>query len=186
MAVLLPALLGTPSSSLGRALVVLLPALLETSRALPLNSKWNCLSSSTTLNLKCIFCFKLFLGYSLLTRPQTTGKNTYPVRAEMVTTELSAKITPPDSYPHHWIILTKNESCWGMVPGRGFIWAAGTSAESEVNIYLSKEQQGRKKSTIPLQLPVIMDAVWAKNPAVKSCIYYHSISHQQIYDPFQT
>ena len=31
-----------------------------------------------------------------------------------------------------------------------------------------------------------MDAVWAKNPEVKSYIYYHSISHQQIYDPFQT
>jgi len=41
------------------------------------SSSFGNLKGSQTLNSKHVFCFKLFLGYSLLTTPQTTGK--YPL-----------------------------------------------------------------------------------------------------------
>lgn len=144
----------------------------------------SCSASSSSGNLKTspawdpkqIFCFQLFLGFLPLT------SNYWKINEELnqvAAWPLQTLINTPGSFGPRMEVV--GEWSQGEVSCEllGHQWIAGW-------IFIFLKSNKKKKSTFPLQLPVIMDAVWAKNPAVKSYIYYHSISHQQIYDPFQT
>lgn len=67
----------------------------------------------------------------------------------MVKIELRGKLTLLDSDQHLWLtfLVDHFDQEWmllGMITGRGYIWASGTSPESGVSIYRSKEQHGKE------------------------------------------